>query len=731
MKKIINTILFVFLFGIGLARQTPVQAEVRLTNDTFSEVQILRASDAQEGDFLGGSMAQTENLIAVAAHLEDGGNGDPLIDAGAVYLYSRDEGGAENWGEIKTIRSSEIQADDFFGGVSLALSDQILVAGSYKENGGPGDPLALAGAAYIFEKDAGGPDNWGQVKKLTPNDLQPGDEFGRFISLSGDILAVAAKWEDGGIGDPKPDSGAVYIFYRDQGGADNWGQVAKITAGDSQSDDWFGNAIDLQGSTLVVGALLEDGGPGDPANSIGALYIFEKDQGGTDNWGEVKKFVGSDSQADDFFGNDFSLDGDYLAVGAVLEDGGPGDPIDRAGAVYVFERDLGGSNNWGERIKIVSSEPQDNDQFGFKIHLEGETLLVGSQFEDGGLGDPLNKAGAMYLFERDEGGQNNWGEVAKLVASDMQADDELGHALSILGDTLAGAAHREDGGAGDPIDGAGSIYIFGAPPTNDDFANPIAITNLVYSNTQHATYATTEAQDPILPCGGNQKSQSVWYTFTPPSNGFLNISTKGSNYSVISAVWSGTQGSLVNQACYDGDLFNVPLVGGVAYSLEFAARDLPALSRELAISIEFGTELFVSNLFLPAVLRNAQPCYPGDTEIEPNDQPDDATGLLCAPTTLTGLPDDDRDYYSFQLGQAGQITIDLLNHPLEPQEGAQLQLFFGDVSNLVAADILAPYKIEFSGQVGDYLLLVFTDQSKCNGNCGVPYQLIFDFPTGP
>ncbi len=32
------------------------------------------------------------------------------------------------------------------------------------------------------------------------------------------------------------DAGAAYVFERDQGGADNWGQVKKLTASDTGGD---------------------------------------------------------------------------------------------------------------------------------------------------------------------------------------------------------------------------------------------------------------------------------------------------------------------------------------------------------------------------------------------------------------------------------------------------------------------------------------------------------------
>ncbi|MCH7811589.1 MAG: FG-GAP repeat protein, partial [Chloroflexi bacterium] len=64
-----------------------------------------------------------------------------------------------------------------------------------------------------------------EVKKLLASDAQAGDQFGFSVAVSGDTAVVGAFFEDAG----GTDAGAAYVFQRDQGGADNWGQVKKLT----------------------------------------------------------------------------------------------------------------------------------------------------------------------------------------------------------------------------------------------------------------------------------------------------------------------------------------------------------------------------------------------------------------------------------------------------------------------------------------------------------------------
>ena len=115
---------------------------------------------------------------------------------------------------------------------------------------------------------------------------------------------------------------------------------ARLTAFDGADKDLFGASVAMSGDTVVVGAFNADGG----GSNRGAAYIYARNQGGTDNWGLVKKLTSSDIADDDWFGGAVAIDGDTVVVGASGEDGAG---LDR-GAAYVFARNQGGANNWGQ-----------------------------------------------------------------------------------------------------------------------------------------------------------------------------------------------------------------------------------------------------------------------------------------------------------------------------------------------------------------------------------------------
>jgi hypothetical protein len=144
-------------------------------------------------------------------------------DAGAAYVFARVGG---NWSQQAYIKSDNTAKSDFLGySVSLSEDGDTLAVGSSQESGSkgginasPDDNMGLAGAAYIFSRDAG---IWSQQAYVKAKNPDFGDTFGRSVSISGDgeTLAAGADWEDSssaGIdGTPdelSPEAGAVYLY---------------------------------------------------------------------------------------------------------------------------------------------------------------------------------------------------------------------------------------------------------------------------------------------------------------------------------------------------------------------------------------------------------------------------------------------------------------------------------------------------------------------------------------
>ena len=254
---------------------------------------------------------------------------------------------------------------------------------------------ALAFGASLFLAGCGAnPDGpattitFQEAKALVASDIQDMDEFGGRVAIDGDSVAVGAGSE-AGAGTHR---GAVYLFSRNQGGTDAWGEVKKITASDAQPQDQFGWPVVILGDTIVIGAPCEDGQAGIGDNP-GAAYIYSRNLGGVNAWGEVRKLSNSAGEGA-FFGVSADISGDFLVIGA-LYNGGTGLNRD-FGAVYFFSRNEGGANNWGLLNSTTASDGEDFDFLGMSASFSGNYAVVGAPNKDGGGPD----RGAAYVFKK-------------------------------------------------------------------------------------------------------------------------------------------------------------------------------------------------------------------------------------------------------------------------------------------------------------------------------------------
>ena len=120
------------------------------------------------------------------------------------------------------------------------------------------------------------------------------------------------------------------------------------------------------------------------ADAVDTAYTVVLVRGGIAQQAYVKA---SNTRKNSWFGLGVSVDGDTLAVGAHQESsaavGVNGDQSDRsaigAGAVYVFVRE---GSTWKQQAYLKASNTEANDGFGLGVSLSGDTLAVGSWFED-------------------------------------------------------------------------------------------------------------------------------------------------------------------------------------------------------------------------------------------------------------------------------------------------------------------------------------------------------------
>ncbi len=252
--------------------------------------------------------------------------------------------------------------------------------------------------------------------------------YGYALASSGNTIAVGAR----GVYALNY-SGAVYIFVNDHG---QWARQARLFPINAPIGKEFGYSVAISGDTLAVSAYAEDTIRGYAA---GAVYVFTREDG---VWNQEARLTVPHGAAEDSFGLALSIEGDTLVAGSHFNDSGGFN----AGAAYVFTRENGA---WNQEAKLTAPDAAAFDEFGIKVALSGETVVIGSRYDD----DAGDGAGSAYVFEREDGG---WQYTAKLTASDAAAGDRFGNQVAIEADTILISATHRDGMFADD----GAVYIF-------------------------------------------------------------------------------------------------------------------------------------------------------------------------------------------------------------------------------------------------------------------------------
>ncbi len=393
MKNFLLCILLGLLLLLAACSQAPQPTDM-LLDAQATESQKLVSSDGGIYDFYGSSVSVDGNLMVIGA---PGHN-----NRGAAYLYQKTATG--RWQFLKKLVARDGTLGAEFGR-SVSLSGTTIVVGA---KGADISGKLNQGSAYLFERNRGGANNWGEVKKLLARDGLAGDEFGSAVAVGGDIVIVGANLADIGTG---KDRGSTYLFARNQGGSNAWGQVKKLVASDGAAGDGFGSSVAISGVMVVVGA------PKDKIGSYvaqGSAYLFERDRGGANAWGQLKLFAAYGLTGDEF-GNAVAVKGNTVVVAAWKTD--RVGKVDQ-GVAYLFERNLA----WRLARQLVASDSRANASFGSALSMTEDTVVVGAEGDHSG-----------YVFKLR---QASWGQTAKLTASPGNRRGTLGNAAGVSGNTV-------------------------------------------------------------------------------------------------------------------------------------------------------------------------------------------------------------------------------------------------------------------------------------------------------
>lgn len=335
----------------------------------------------------GCSVSISGNYAIIGASGENNGNG-------AAYIYYRT---GSSWTQQAKLTAFDGSAFQRFG-TSVSINGDYAVIGKPNDN-------TYTGSAYIYHRTGS---IWTLQTKITPNDGNSFDEFGRSTSISGNYVVIGSA---NGVG------GSAYIYLRN---GSLWTQQAKIKANDEAANDNFGTSVSINGNYIVVGA------PGDDIEgnvNQGSAYIYLWN---SVSWTQQEKIMANNGNAEDIFGASVAIQGNNTIIGATGKD-------TNTGAAYIYVRT---GSTWMQQASIIANDGETQDEFGNSIAIDGDFAIVGASGHD-------SSTGASYIYHRTG---NNWTQQTKIKASDNDQTDLFGISVSISEEyTIIGASSNKVG----------------------------------------------------------------------------------------------------------------------------------------------------------------------------------------------------------------------------------------------------------------------------------------------
>lgn len=342
-------------------QQAILQHDTPSVDDAFTFDYDAVAINSDGTYFIGG--ARTEDPVGASG-------------GGKAYIFTRS---GTSWSQQATLESSDVQGNDQFGySVAINSNGTIAAVGALGEDGGAGDPLSAAGAAYIFTRSG---TTWSQQVKLTASNAGAADQLGQTIDIdeAGEYLLVSAHGEDGPT-DSTSSVGCAYVFKRT---GSSWAEQAILRPSDPAANMNFSRscAINSEGNICVLGAI-------GVSSNAGAVYVFTRSG---EEWTQQAKISGPGG-ATTYFGNAVAInEGNTIAVRANRTSSA----VNYDGVLYVYQvtDPTDPDSSWTLKKTFKSSDIADGDNFGYSIEISKDGSVIGA----GAITESAN--GSCYTFE--------------------------------------------------------------------------------------------------------------------------------------------------------------------------------------------------------------------------------------------------------------------------------------------------------------------------------------------
>ncbi|MEM1098714.1 MAG: hypothetical protein AAGH92_07990 [Planctomycetota bacterium] len=298
---------------------------------------------------------------------------------GSVNLY--DVATGARFDEIIAPETTDVESF----GHSVAMSNSRVLVGSpspfsrFQANS--------PGSAYVFDASLQ------MTQRLVPIDGETADRFGDDVDIDGSVAIVGSSANNRRVaGEQFLESvGSVYLFDIDSGL-----QLRKISNPEPQEFDGFGYSVAISGERIIVGTRRDDG--------PGAAYLYDH------TTGDMIARLQVEDQAGNVYTNyQVDIHGDIAIVSAGYE---VQDGLTISGRATLFDaRD-------GSKISDLIPESETAIGFGADVAIDGQTAVVGAQFE--------MTAGAAYFFDL-----NTFEQISRVTPSDELGPYLFGSSVAI------------------------------------------------------------------------------------------------------------------------------------------------------------------------------------------------------------------------------------------------------------------------------------------------------------
>jgi hypothetical protein len=357
-------------------------AYVYINNNNIWTLQAqLLATDRSAGDNFGASVGISGDTVVIGAFSWDQKTPTSITNCGAVYIFIRN---GTSWTQQAQLLINNPSANDFFG-IKVGIDGNTIIAGSPLWSQKTPTSIGSCGTAYIFTRSG---TTWTQQAQLLADDPSYSDSFGISVSINNDTALIGAYQWSQKTPTSLTNCGAAYVFIRN---GTTWTLQAKLLANDRSAGDYFGISVSNTGDTAVIGSYRWSQKTPTSITTCGAAYVFIRN---VTTWTQQAQLLANDPSAGDALGYTTSIYNDTIIIGSYPWSQKTPISLTNCGSAYVFVKNV---STWVQQNQLLAYDPSANDQFGFCVAINNNTVIVSANQWSQKTPTTITKCGATYI----------------------------------------------------------------------------------------------------------------------------------------------------------------------------------------------------------------------------------------------------------------------------------------------------------------------------------------------